>query len=59
MKGNVGIVPGMISLSFALILGTAKNPIIAQTIPADEEGAVVVARVVGTLAVDTRLKWDI
>ena len=40
MKGNIGTVPGMIFLACALLLGTGKNPIIAQTIPADEEGAV-------------------
>ena len=40
MKENIGIVARIMSLAFALLLVVGTSSIIAQTIPADEEGAV-------------------
>ena len=40
MKENIGIVSRIMSLAFALLLVVGTSSIIAQTIPADEEGAV-------------------
>ena len=40
MKENIGIMSRIMSLAFALLLGAGTSSIIAQTIPADEEGAV-------------------
>ena len=40
MKENIGIMSRIMSLAFALLLVVGTSSIIAQTIPADEEGAV-------------------
>lgn len=40
MKENIGIMARIMSLAFALLLVVGTSSIIAQTIPADEEGAV-------------------
>ena len=40
MKENIGIMARIMSLAFALLLGVGTSSMIAQTIPADEEGAV-------------------